>query len=210
MKINSIRYPEGCQLKGWSRMVFERRLRRTLGSFFSVCDLDRCRAEILGQEPDKERYEELNVFHCDSFKDMSATEAQALVDKTAEYVGVEISVGHASPSPPVVTALVGGILIGVVGGWAIPAVKDSRNTATSYTADDLPSMVRRSPVLPVLPLPRTSELPLATDPEPVFNTKVRTDRPGATAMTLARTVTNDTGEYEVTLTVTPIEAPTGQ
>ncbi len=210
MKINSIRYPEGCQLKGWSRMVFERRLRRTLGSFFSVCDLDRCRAEILGQEPDKERYDELNVFHCDSFKDMSATEAQALVDKTAEYVGVEISIGHTRPAPRVVMALVGGIVIGAAGGWAIAAVKDSRNALTSFSADELPGVVHRSPVLPVLPLPRTSELPLATDPEPVFNTKVRTDRPGATAMTLARTVRNDAGEYEVTLTVTPIEAATGQ
>jgi len=51
---------------------------------------------------------------------------------------------------------------------------------------------------------------LAPDPEPIFSTKVRTARPGATAISLARAVRNDAGEYEVSLTVTPIDAATGQ
>ena len=207
MKIKSIRYPVGCQLKGWSRMVFERRLQRALGSFFSVCDLDRCRAEILGQEPDKERYDELQVFHCASFKDMSVAEARALVEKTAEYVGVEIAIKHISQVYRVVAALIGGILIGGASGWAIAAAKASKSATTMSPTDGLASMATLSPVLPVA---RMAELPLASDPEPIFNTKVRTDRPGSTAVSLARTVRNDAGEYEVSLTVTPIEAATGQ
>jgi hypothetical protein len=207
MRIKSIRYPEGCELKGWGKMVFERRLQRALGSFFSVCDLEQCRTAICGQEPDRERYDELNVFHCVSFKDMSAAEAQALVDKTAEYVGVEISITHASRVSRVAAAFVGGILIGSACAWAVPAVTAAKSAMTQPLSTRPASVDALSPVLP---LPRMPELPLAPDPEPIFSTKVRTARPGATAISLARAVRNDAGEYEVSLTVTPIDAATGQ
>lgn len=207
MRIKSIRYPEGCQLKGWNRMVFERRLQRALGSFFSVCDLDQCRGAICGQEPDKERYDELNVFHCVSFKEMSAAEAQALVDKTAEYVGVEISITHASRVSRVAAAFVGGIVIGGTCAWAVPAVTAAKSAMNQPLGTRPASM---DTLFPVQPLARMRELPLAPEPEPIFSTKVRTARPGATAVSLARTVRNDAGDYEVSLTVTPIEAATGQ
>lgn len=237
MKIKCIRYPEGCQLRGWNKMVFERRLQRALGSFFSVCDLDRCRAEVLGQEPDKERYEELSAFHCDSFNEMSAAEAQMLVDKTAQYVGVDISIKRASQVSRVYVALIGGILVGAAGASAIAAVKASKNTTSSLPADGLASIARLSPILPVARMPEESpdpeldfntavhpnrpgaiavgvarmrEMAFGADPEPVFNTMVRTDRAGATAMKLARAVKNDAGQFEVSLKVTPVEPGAGQ
>lgn len=198
MKIKSIKYPRGCELKGWNRMVFERRIKASLSSSFYVCELDRCRAEILGQERDKERYDELHVFHCQSFEDMGVGEAQALVDKTAQYVGVEIITGFPSRFPGVVAALVGGVLIGAGGSLLIPAVQ-----ATSRPDVERAAGVARLPA--VLPVASAFDEP----PGPIFTTTVRTDRPAVTARTLARTVRNDVGQYEVSLTVTPV-AKTGE
>lgn len=208
MKIKSVSYLEGCKLNGWSRMVFERRLRRAFGSFFSVCDLEQCRTAIRGEMQDRERHDELNVFHCVSFKDMSAAEAQALVDKTAEYVGVEISITHTSGVSRV-AAFVGGIVIGGACAWAVPAVTPAKSAMTP-TLGIRPASV--DTLSPVLPLARMPLLPLEPDqdPEPVFSTKVRTARPGATAIGLARAVRNDDGDNEVSLTVTPIVAASGQ
>lgn len=198
MKIKSIKYPEGCQLKGWKKMVFERRIKAILGSFFSVCELDQCRAEILGQERDKERYDELHVFHCESFENMSVGEAQALADKTAQYVGVEITTKFPSRIPGVVAALMGGVLIGAGGAWLIPAVQEAKGTVSRPYVERSAGVAGLSPVLPVANMGEQS-------PEPILTTTVRTDRPAVTARTLARTVPNDVGEFEVSLTVTPVK-----
>lgn len=195
MKIKSIKYPEGCELAGWNKMVFERRMRKALGDSFSVCDLDRCRAEILGQGRDNERRDELSVFHCESIKSLPIAELKALVDKTAQYVGVEIVMGHTSRVPGVVVAAVVGIAIGAASAWLIPAANNAKTVTRTNHAEQLASEIQ----LPILPVPSAVE----ASPEPVFSTTVRTNRPAATARTLASTVQNVAGEYDVSLTVTP-------
>lgn len=202
MKIASIRYPDTCQVHGWSKMVLERRLKHMLGSFFSVCDLDRCRADILGRGPDEELLGELRVFHCVSFKDMSVAESQALVDKTAQYVGAEITMKRVNRIPAVIAAVIGGLAVGAAGACLIPTAVASKNIKTSLPADYLGNIPRS---MPELSGPRLSES--SPPPEPVFTTTIRSDRPGVAARTLARAVRDDAGEYEVSLTVTPVTKP---
>lgn len=200
MKIKSIQYPEGCQLKGWNKMVFERRVKETFGSFFSVCELDRCRAEILGAEPDKEQRDELNVFHCESFKKMSLAETQALVDKTAKYIGIGVTVKYPSRVGAVLAAIIGGVLAGALGVQVIHAAGVKKGLSeTNYVT---PRVGREMPIQPAA-IPMDSPLePM----EPIFTTTVRTRQPAVTAKALARTVRSDVGEYEVSLIVTPIKA----
>lgn len=180
-------------------MLFERRLKQSLGSFFSICELERCRGEILGPVPDKERFDELSLFHCERFKDMSPTEAQTLVEKTAQYVGVEITTKRTSQVPAMMLALLGGMIIGAAGAWLIPAAKVFRSEVTTARVTHPVMLPEIAPLLPVADMPDIER-------EPVFNTTIRTDRPGSTARTLARTVRDHAGEYEVSLTVTPVTA----
>lgn len=200
MKLKSIKYPEGCELAGWDKMVFERRMRNAFGSSFSVCDLNRCRSTISGEDRDSERYDELHAFHCESFDGMTSAERQALVDKTAQYVGVELAVGMepASRFAGLVAAAAVGIAIGGASTWMIATAHVSKTVTRNSRAEQLASEIQ----LPILPMPRAVEV----SPEPVFNTTVRTTRPAATARTLASTVQSVTGEYDVSLTVTPTSA----
>lgn len=200
MKIKEIQYPEGVQLKGWNKLVFERRIKRTLGSFFSVCELDRCRVAVLSQERDDDLYAELDVFHCDSFKNMGKAEAQALVEKTGEYVGVSITAKHTNRAPNVAAAMVGGIMIGAVCALIIPAMSSvgSAKVTPSYVRPPL-DLSRPSPVGPLV-------LDANVSVEPIFSTTVHTNQPAATARTLASAVRSDVGEYDVSLTVTPTQS----
>jgi hypothetical protein len=200
MKIKSITYPGGHELAGWNKFVFERRLRKAFEPFFSISDLDRCRATILGLEPDDERYHELKAFHCVDFKDMAVGELQALVEKTGQYVGVEITVAVArfGRFPGLIAGVATGIVIGGAGAWMVATGNDSKVD----TRSTLGGKFARELDLPILPAPRAVEVSL----EPVFNSTVRTNQPAATAKTLASTVQSLAGQYDVSLTVTPAEA----
>jgi hypothetical protein len=203
MKIKRIQYPDGVQLNGWDKFVFERRIKSCLKSFYSVCDLDRCRLAVLGQERDEDRYEELSAFHCISFKNMGNAEVQSLVEKTGQYVGIEITTQRISRAPSIVVALLSGIIIGAVCAWMIPLVNAQRGAKAPAYAGHLVDVPRES----VLPLVRQSPLPVPVfdpdeAPESVFDTTVRTNQPATTARTLANAVRNEVGEFDVSLTVT--------
>lgn len=199
MRVKSIEYPEGCDLAGWDKMVFERRIRKAFGSFFSVCDLNRCRSAILGQDPDSGRYDELNVFHCEDFKGMTSAERQALVDKTAQYVGVGLVVAMEPSSRFIgmVASAAVGLVIGSASAWMIATAHDGKVVTRTAHAERLANEIQ----LPIPPVARAIE----ALPEPVFNSTVRTNQPAAAARTLARTVQSLAGQYDVSLAVTPVE-----
>lgn len=203
MRVKSIEYPDGCKLEGWDKMVFERRIRKAFGSFYSVCDLNRCRSVILGQDQDSERYDELNAFHCEDFAGMTSAERQALVNKTAQYVGVGLVVVM-KPSRRFtgsVVAAAAGLALGGASAWMIATAHDGKIVTRTSHAERFANEIQ-------LPMPSVARA-IEVAPEPVFNTTVRTSQPAATAKALARTVQSVSGQYDVSLTVTPVEGEMG-
>lgn len=180
-------------------MVFERRIKNAFGEFFSVCDLDRCRAAILGAGRDSERYDELHAFHCESFKGMTSAERQTLVDKAAQYVGVGLAVAMkpAGRLTGLVASAAVGLAIGGASAWTIATAQNGKVATRTDHAERLANEIQ----LPILPVPRAIEV----SSEPVFNTAVRTNQPAATARRLASAVQSMAGQYDVSLTVTPVE-----
>jgi hypothetical protein len=202
MKVKSIHYPDGCQLQGWDKIVFERRIKQTFRPFFSVCELDRCRAAIQGSGRDNDRYNELDAFHCESFGNMSAAEAHALVDKAAQYIGVRITLADDSWMPSVPVAFFGGIVIGAILTFSVSLASPTRSV-TPVVREGGYAHVDTFPTI----LPSTTA---QETPAPILTAIVRTNNPAATARLLASTVRSGPGEYEVSLSVTPVDVADDQ
>lgn len=195
MKVIRIEYPEECQLEGWDKAVFETRIKQTFTSFFSICEVDRCRKTILGLQRDPDAYDELNVFHCESFEHLRSDDVQNLVEKTARYIGVKLVVQDTKLTRRPIMLVTSAALaaVAVIALVVHPkAVQPTPHAASSVAS------VPYSP--PIGPIPETP-------PDAIFTATVRATSAAAAAKSLASAVMTDDGEYDVSLTVTPVTHP---
>ena len=208
--VKAIDFPVGCKLEGWEKMVTERRIKSSFSSFFSVCDLDRCRKSILPDAEDcPELLAELSEFHCEKFRDLREGEFDRLKQKFEQYVGVRITVGR-KRFPPSMWAGFGLILLYAFGLFAV--VWHSPVTSRHNT----PTLAEQDILHPVIPAPESrlyddyaerlvkpSSFEGAS-PE-VYSATVTSTNAKQTASALVSAIPQLEGRYDVSIVITAIE-----
>ena len=201
MKIKTISFPEDSALEGWRKLVTIRRLHRAFdGDSFSVCDLDRCREAVLGESGGSyDVYKELDAFHCVSYADMSTEESAMVIQKASEFVGVKLTMENGVISSRKVIPYVAVCVAVCVALLALAAViLPIRKEAAAKGESGVRPI---QPAFDSIGVVRPDYIPPA---DPIFTVTFNANEPRKAVTNIVPLVPNDAGDYEVTVTVTPL------
>lgn len=207
MKIVEIKYPANSEIAGWPKMVFERRIAKSLtGWRFSSYELEECRVAIKGKDSETKPnlLSDLSAFDSVSYKTMAPAEVAALHRKVEEFVGVELVLDVLPPKKKkrgyVVCAAGMLVLFLVLFGYREIRANRQVDALANGSRDTTQYLPNLSPILPTEAISPND----AFEPAPIFNMAIKTSVPADAIKKMSTLVRNDGSSYEVTVLVTPI------